>query len=306
MSNWFEKNAALKIGTRGSPLALAQAYELRERLAKAYGISQDRFDIVVMKTTGDQVQDRPLSEIGGKGLFTKELDQGLAEGAIHIAVHSMKDVPTILPDGMEISCILPREDVRDVLVSPFAKSIDDLPQGAVFGTSSLRRRAQLLSKRPDLEMVEFRGNVQTRLKKLQDGVAVATILARAGLNRLEQADLGATIPVDQLLPAVAQGAIGIQQKVDAALTEILAPIHDAASAKRIASERAFLRKLDGSCRTPIAALAELNGEQISFTGEVLSPDGKKVLRAQRTGGDPEALGLDAAEELLSRGAAGLF
>lgn len=306
MSNWFEKNAALKIGTRGSPLALAQAYELRERLAKAHGISQDRFDIVVMKTTGDQVQDRPLSEIGGKGLFTKELDQGLAEGAIHIAVHSMKDVPTILPDGMEISCILPREDVRDVLVSPFAKSIDDLPQGAVFGTSSLRRRAQLLSKRPDLEMVEFRGNVQTRLKKLQDGVAVATILARAGLNRLEQADLGATIPVDQLLPAVAQGAIGIQQKVDAALTEILAPIHDAASAKRIASERAFLRKLDGSCRTPIAALAELNGEQISFTGEVLSPDGKKVLRAQRTGGDPEALGLDAAEELLSRGAAGLF
>lgn len=305
-ANWFENNARLRIGTRGSPLALAQAYEVRDLLMAAHGLPEDRFAVTVLKTTGDAVQDRPLSEIGGKGLFTKELDLALMEDAIDIAVHSMKDVPTVLPGEMEISTVLPREDVRDVLVSPHYNAIDELPDGAVFGTSSLRRRAQLLSRRPDLQMVEFRGNVQTRLKKLDEGVAVATILARAGLNRLGQGDFGKTIPSDVLLPAVAQGAIGIQQRRDEMLVDALAPIHHADTKTRITAERAFLRKLDGSCRTPIAALAELEGGQISFKGEVLRPDGGQVLKAVRLGADAEAIGLDAAEELLSQGAASLF
>lgn len=305
-SDWFERNAVLRIGTRGSPLALAQAHEVRARLMAAHDMAEDRFAITVMKTTGDQVQDRPLSEIGGKGLFTKELDTGLSEGAIDIAVHSMKDVPTVLPGGMEISTLLPREDVRDVLVSPHIASLDDLPKGSVFGTSSLRRRAQLLSRRPDLKMVEFRGNVQTRLKKLEDGVAVATILARAGLNRLGQSKMGATIPETALLPAVAQGAVGIQHLQNDTLVELLAPIHDQTTQMRISAERAFLRVLDGSCRTPIAALAVLDQDQISFQGEVLRPDGSEVLRATRKGTNPTALGEDAAREVLAQGSATFF
>jgi len=265
-SDWFERNAVLRIGTRGSPLALAQAHEVRARLMAAHDMAEDRFAITVMKTTGDQVQDRPLSEIGGKGLFTKELDTGLSEGAIDIAVHSMKDVPTVLPGGMEISTLLPREDVRD----------------------------------------EFRGNVQTRLKKLEDGVAVATILARAGLNRLGQSKMGATIPETALLPAVAQGAVGIQHLQNDTLVELLAPIHDQTTQMRISAERAFLRVLDGSCRTPIAALAVLDQDQISFQGEVLRPDGSEVLRATRKGTNPTALGEDAAREVLAQGSATFF
>ncbi len=271
---------------------------------EAHGLPEDRFAITVLKTTGDAVQDRPLSEIGGKGLFTKELDVALVDDAIDIAVHSMKDVPTVLPPGMELSCILEREDVRDVLVSEYA-TVDDLPNGAVFGTSSIRRRAQLLSRRPDLKMVEFRGNVQTRLKKLADGVAVATILARAGLNRLDQ-DMGTTISTDTLLPAPAQGAVGIQQKTDDLLAEALSPIHCKITEIRVQTERAFLAKLDGSCRTPIAALATMEDGQISFKGQVLRPDGSEVLNAARTGNDPVAMGREAAEEVLSQGSASFF
>ena len=299
----------LRIGTRGSPLALAQAHEVQARLMAAHDLPENALEISVIKTTGDAIQSRPLSEIGGKGLFTKELETALDAGDLDIAVHSMKDVPTRLQDGHGVAAVLPREDVRDALVSHSFSAIGDIPKGAVFGTSSLRRRAQLLAVRPDLEMVEFRGNVQTRLKKLEDGVAVATLLARAGLNRLAREDLGVTVPVDELLPAIAQGAIGIEAlegRDD--LAAFLAPIHCAESAARITTERAFLRALDGSCRTPIAGLAEISAAGMEFRGEVLRPDGTERLFAARRGGiaDGEAMGRDAAEELLAQGSAAFF
>jgi hydroxymethylbilane synthase len=298
----------LRIGTRGSPLALAQAYMVRDALMATHGLSEAAFAITPLKTTGDTVQDRPLSEIGGKGLFTKELEVALRDDAIDIAVHSMKDVPTRLQDGHVISAVLPREDVRDVLVSRHFDSIDTLPHGAVFGTSSLRRRAQLLAMRPDLKMVDFRGNVQTRMQKLEDGIALATLLARAGLKRLEQPEIGFDVPTTTLLPAIAQGAVGIEQREDEDLARFLAPIHDEPSAKRITAERAFLRALDGSCRTPIAGLAELVDGQLHFNGEVLRPDGSQTLRAHRQAdaSDAQAMGIDAAQELLAQGSAEFF
>lgn len=275
----------------------------------AHGLTEDAFTIKVIKTTGDIVQNRPLSEIGGKGLFTKEIEEELLAGTIHIAVHSMKDVPTVLPDGLHISTVLPREDVRDAFISNTHSSISDLPQGALFGSSSLRRRAQLLAIRPDLKMVEFRGNVQTRLRKLDEGIATATLLARAGLQRLGRSDLGHNVPETVLLPAIAQGAIGIEQRqADDATTQMLLPIHDAPSETRIDAERAFLARLDGSCRTPIAGLAVLKTGQIEFIGEVLRPDGSEVVRTSRTGAisDAKLLGEDAAEELIGRGASEFF
>ncbi len=297
------------IGTRGSPLALAQAVETRARLMAAHGMAEEQFAIKVIKTTGDVVQDRPLSEIGGKGLFTKEIEEELLAGTIDIAVHSMKDVPTVLPDGLYISTVLPREAVCDAFISKDYASIEELPQGAVFGSSSLRRRAQLLAIRPDLQMVEFRGNVQTRLRKLDEGVAVATLLARAGLNRLEQTDLGADVPETTLLPAIAQGAVGIEQRMgDQATLDLLSPIHHAETAIRISAERAFLFTLDGSCRTPIAGLATLDGQSLHFTGEVLRPDGSEVVKTSRTGSidEAEAMGKEAGLELISNGASGFF
>ncbi|MEH6741569.1 MAG: hydroxymethylbilane synthase, partial [Sulfitobacter sp.] len=205
----------LMIGTRGSPLALAQAYETRERLAKAFDLPFEAFTIVVIKTTGDKIIDRPLKEIGGKGLFTREIEADMVAGKIDIAVHSMKDMPTLQPEGLILDTYLPREDVRDAFISPTASSLEELAAGTVVGTSSLRRRAQLMLKRPDLEVVEFRGNLQTRLKKLEDGVAAATFLAMAGLNRLGMDDVPKTaIETDVMLPAVAQGAIGIERRVE--------------------------------------------------------------------------------------------
>ena len=300
--------AVTRIGTRGSPLALAQAIEVRDKLMAAHDLPQGAFEITVIKTTGDAIQNRPLSEIGGKGLFTRELEIALDDGRIDIAVHSMKDVPTVLPDGHEISTILDRENVHDALVSATATGIDDLPQGAVFGTSSLRRRAQLLAHRPDLRMVDFRGNVQTRLKKLDDGIATATLLARAGLNRLDQPDLGHDIPTNVLLPAIAQGAVGIEHRSDTDLAAVLAPIHHADTATRITCERAFLRTLDGSCRTPIAGLATLADGVLHFQGEVLRPDGSQTLQSTRTGPatDAEHLGTDAAQQVLAQGSASFF
>ncbi|MEM7060248.1 MAG: hydroxymethylbilane synthase [Pseudomonadota bacterium] len=300
----------LKIGTRGSPLALAQAHETRDRLAAAHGLAENAFHVEVIKTTGDQVQDRALSEIGGKGLFTKEIEEALLDGRIDIAVHSMKDMPTVLPDGLCIDCLLPREDVRDAFVSHRFDRLGDLPDGTVVGSSSLRRRAQLLNRRPDLQVVEFRGNVQTRLRKLSDGVAEATFLAVAGLNRLGHADLAAkAIPVDQMLPAVAQGAIGIERREgDEATAELLAPINDSPTGHQLAAERAFLAGLDGSCRTPIAGLAELQGNDIWFRGEIIRPDGSESMGTERRGpvSDAAELGADAAVELRSRGGTGFF
>ena len=300
----------LKIGTRGSPLALAQAHETRDRLMAAHDLPEAAFEVVVIKTTGDQVQDRALAEIGGKGLFTKEIEEALLAGRIDIAVHSMKDMPTVLPDGLGISCLLPREDVRDAFVSQRHAAIGELPEGAVVGTSSLRRRAQLLNRRPDLGVVEFRGNVQTRLRKLADGVAEATFLAAAGLVRLGHGDLAArAIPVDEMLPAVAQGAIGVEARSgDDETVALLSAIHHGPTATQLAAERAFLAGLDGSCRTPIAGLAELASGTLKFRGEIIRPDGSERLATDRRGpaSDAAEMGADAAAELRRRGGAGFF
>ena len=230
----------LKIGTRGSPLALAQANETRDRLATAFDLPFESFSIVVIKTTGDRIIDRPLKEIGGKGLFTREIEDALLSGAIDIAVHSMKDMPVDQPGGLVLDTYLPREDPRDAFISLSGGALADLPQGAQVGTSSLRRKSQLLHRRPDLTIVEFRGNVQTRLAKLADGVAAATFLAMAGLNRLGADDVPrAPIPEGQMLPAVAQGAIGIERRGDdTATAEMLSAIHDADTGTRLAAERA--------------------------------------------------------------------
>jgi hydroxymethylbilane synthase len=300
----------LKIGTRGSPLALAQAHETRARLMAAHSLPEAAFEIVAIKTTGDRVTDRPLSEIGGKGLFTKEIEEALLAGGIDIAVHSMKDMPTVLPDGLAIVCLLAREDVRDAFVSLTHADLAAMPEGAVVGTSSLRRRAQLLHRRPDLRIVEFRGNVQTRLRKLADGVAEATFLACAGLHRLGQAGLiRAAISPDEMLPAVAQGAIGIEARLaDDAVATLLAPIHDLPTAARLAAERAFLAALDGSCQTPIGGLAEIEDAGLRLRGEIIRPDGSERLATERRGSlaDAAAMGADAAEELRSRAGPGFF
>lgn len=304
----------LKIGTRGSPLALAQAHETRDRLSAAFDLPQEAFEIVVIKTTGDNqaliAADRPLKEIGNKGLFTKEIEEAMLSGEIDIAVHSMKDMPVAQPDGLVLDCYLPREDVRDAFVSPSLSSIKELAPGAVVGTSSLRRRAQLLNRRPDLQVVEFRGNVQTRLKKLADGVADCTFLAMAGLNRLGMSEVPATgIDTGDMLPAVAQGAIGIERREgDSRAAEMLAAIHDLETAQRLAAERAFLAALDGSCETPIAGLAELDGTTLRLRGEVLRPDGSEALQDAQTCviEDGPELGREMATKLLEQAGDGFF
>lgn len=306
--------APLKIGTRGSPLALAQAHETRARLQAAFGLSEDCFEIVVIRTTGDDRSmidaDRPLKEIGNKGLFTREIEEALLSGGIDIAVHSMKDMPTEQPEGLVLDCYLPREDVRDAFVSPGLTSIHDLPKGAVVGTSSLRRRAQLLNRRPDLNVVEFRGNVQTRLKKLAVGVAEATFLAMAGLNRMNMTEVPKTaIATDDMLPAIAQGAIGIERRMDdARMAEMLAAIHDTPTGQRLAAERAFLAELDGSCETPIAGLAELDGDTLRLRGEILRPDGSTSHAGEVTGPVAEGpqMGRQLAQELKARAGEGFF
>lgn len=300
----------IRIGTRGSALALAQAHETRDRLMAAHGLAAKSFEIVVIKTTGDRVLDRPLKEIGGKGLFTREIEDALLAGEIDIAVHSMKDMPTIQPEGLVIDCYLPREDVRDAFVSARFAAISELPQGAVVGSSSLRRRAQLAARRPDLNLVEFRGNVQTRLKKLEEGVAVATFLAMAGLTRLGMLHVarGAVDP-DEMLPAVAQGCIGVERRADdARIAALLAAISDRDSALRVTAERAFLARLDGSCQTPIAGLAELDGDRLRLRGEILRPDGSEVIAGERIGPASEgaAMGTELAEELRGRAPADFF
>lgn len=300
----------LRIGTRGSPLALAQAHETRARLMAAFGLPEAAFAIVVIKVTGDAVQDRPLKEIGGKGLFTREIEEALLDGSIDIAVHSMKDMPVEQPGGLVLDAYLPREDVRDAFVSLAPGGLADLPAGAVVGTSSLRRRAQLMARRPDLRVVEFRGNVQTRLRKLSEGVAEATFLAMAGLNRLGMADVPRVpIAVDDMLPAVAQGAIGIERRADDLRAgEMLAAVHDGPTGRRLAAERAFLAGLDGSCQTPIGGLAELDGGSLRLRGEILKTDGTKVLADDMGGAveDGAEMGRAMARRLLERAGPGFF
>ncbi len=299
-----------RIGTRGSPLALAQAHETRDRLGAAFGLPQEAFEIVVIKVTGDAVQDRPLKEIGGKGLFTREIEDALLDGSIDIAVHSMKDMPVEQPEGLILDTYLPREDVRDAFVSLGGGALADLAQGAVVGTSSLRRKAQLLARRPDLQIVEFRGNVQTRLRKLSEGVAEATFLAMAGLNRLGMADVPRhAIEPEDILPAVAQGAIGIERRVnDSRAASMLEAIHHRPTGQRLAAERAFLAALDGSCQTPIAGLAELDGGNLRLRGEILRVDGSEVISDDQTAAieDGAELGREMARKMLEKAGPGFF
>ena len=299
-----------RIGTRGSPLALAQAHETRARLSKAFDLPEEAFEIVVIKTTGDKVLDRPLKEIGGKGLFTREIEDDMLAGKIDIAVHSMKDMPVDQPVGLLLDTYLPREDVRDAFVAPGGGTLAGLEAGTKVGTSSLRRKAQLLNRRPDLDVVEFRGNVQTRLKKLEDGVAACTFLAMAGLNRLGMAHVvSSAIETEEMLPAVAQGAIGIERRGDdMRAAAMLEAIHDGPTGQRLAAERAFLAALDGSCETPIAALAELDGGSLRLRGEILRTDGSEALADEQTGATEDApeMARAMAAGLLDKAGDGFF
>lgn len=300
----------LRIGTRGSPLALAQAEETRRRLAAADPVlaAPDAVEIVVIRTSGDKIQDRTLAEIGGKGLFVKEIDEALLEKRIDLAVHSMKDLPTWLPPGVALAAVLPREDPRDALFAREGGSLATLPAGAVVGTASLRRQAQVLLARPDLKVVPIRGNVGTRLAKLAEGQVDATLLAVAGLNRLGQSGaITAPLAPEEMLPAVAQGAIAIEARAgDTKVLDWLASLNHGESERRTAAERACLEVLDGSCRTPIAAYAELDAQADSLwlRALVALPDGSVSHRAERRGAVAEALALgrEAGEEL--RAAAG--
>lgn len=296
----------LRIGTRGSPLAMAQAYETRERLLTLH--ADLSIQIVEIKTTGDQVLDRRLSEIGGKGLFTKELDQALLENRCDIGVHSMKDMETVIDERISICAVLPREDVRDALICESVSRLSDLPSGARVGTSSLRRQAQILALRPDLNVVSFRGNVQTRLKKLEAQEADATMLAMAGLNRLSMSDTRIhALEPENMLPAVAQGAIAITRRKDDEQTSLwVDPLNDETAALRVTMERAFLETLEGSCRTPIAGLAVIKEEEVWFRGLTARPDGTGLLSVERRGpiAEAEMLGRDAGHELLPKMDAG--
>ena len=292
----------VRIGTRGSPLALAQAHLVRGLLMAAHGLPEERFTICIIKTAGDQILDRPLSEVGGKGLFTKEIEDALTARTIDLAVHSAKDMSTKLPDGLAIGAVLDREDVRDAFISLKFGSLADLPSGAVVGTSSLRRQAQIKRIRPDLQVVGFRGNVQTRLAKLEAGVADATFLAVAGLKRLGQAErITRMVPVEEMLPAVAQAAIAIEIRAEDTTTrELVAKLDHGPTAICLEAERAFLGRLDGSCRTPIAGHALVANGRLGLTGQVLLPDGSKAYSASKHGNakDAQAIGLECAEELL--------
>ncbi|CAN6866188.1 unnamed protein product [Brassica oleracea] len=310
------RTAIIRIGTRGSPLALAQAYETRAKLqAKHPELTEDgAIHIEIIKTTGDKILSQPLADIGGKGLFTKEIDEALINGHIDIAVHSMKDVPTYLPEKTVLTCNLVREDVRDAFICLTAASLAELPAGSVVGTASLRRKSQILHKYPSLSVEEnFRGNVQTRLSKLQGGKVHATLLALAGLKRLSMTENVASIlSLDEMLPAVAQGAIGIACRTDDdKMANYLASLNHEETRLAVACERAFLETLDGSCRTPIAGYAAKDEEgNCYFRGLVASPDGTKVLETSRKGPyvfeDMVKMGKDAGQELLSRAGPGFF
>jgi len=297
----------LKIGTRGSPLALAQARETQGRLMVVMGLPESAFEIVPIKTTGDMVKDRPLADVGGKGLFTKEIEEALLAGTIDLAVHSMKDMPSHLPAGLEIGAILPREDARDAFISFAAKGLGGLPPAAVLGSSSVRRTAQALRLRPDLSSVPFRGNVETRLQKLRDGVADATFLAAAGLKRLGlESRITALVEVEHMLPAPAQGAIGIEiSSANARMREVVARIDHEESRLAVECERAFMAALDGSCRTPIAAYATISGDRVFLRGEALTLDGKHhfPVAATATIGDRVKLGRELGEQVRENGGA---
>ena len=304
------RSAPLVIGTRGSPLALAQAREVRERLAAAHALAAERIELEVIRTTGDTIRDRPLTEVGGKGLFTKEIEEALIAGAIDLAVHSAKDMPTFLPPQLRIGAVLEREDARDVFISPKAKALAELPHGARVGTASLRRQALVKRLRPDLAVVPLRGNVETRLRKLAAGEVDAIVLALAGLKRLGLADAAtAVLSVDEFLPAVGQGIIAIEARADDEQTlDLVRAVSHSATAAALIAERAFLAVLEGSCRTPIAGHAAVAAGRLAFRGLVAKPDGSEVLEAQRHGAAVVAvrLGAEAGRELKLRAGADFF
>ncbi|WP_275785614.1 hydroxymethylbilane synthase [Pararhizobium gei] len=290
-----------RIGTRGSPLALAQAHETRDRLIAAHGLPSEMFEIVVLSTMGDRITDRSLSEIGGKGLFTQELEDMLISGGLDFAVHSSKDMPTKLPTGLFLSAYLPREDARDAFIGRTAKKLMDLPRGATIGSSSLRRQALIKRLRPDINVVTYRGLVDTRLRKLAEGQVDATLLAFAGLKRLGKADVPTEIlDPDLFPPAPAQGAICIESRVaDDRINSLLEAINDPRTHETVTCERAFLAALDGSCRTPIAGYALSDGETIRFTGMILTPDGSDYFRVSAEGKstETEKIGTKAGEDI---------
>ena len=305
-----QSSPILRIGSRGSPLALVQAREVLRRLSAACGLPAERIEIKVIRTTGDAIQDRPLAEAGGKGLFTKEIEEALLAGAIDLAVHSSKDMPTVLPPGLVLSAFLPREDARDAFIGRTAKTLGDLPTGAVVGTASLRRQALVKRLRPDLRIVPLRGNVETRLRKLEAGDADATILAVAGLKRLGLISAAtAILEIDEFLPAVGQGAIGIETRAaDDVTRELVSKINDPDTATALAAERAFLAELDGSCRTPIGGHARVADGVVRFRGIIVRPDGSEAFEVLREGQaeDAAALGADAGRELRRSARADFF
>jgi hydroxymethylbilane synthase len=300
----------LKIGTRGSALALAQANETRTRLMAAHGLPEEAFAIMPISTSGDRIQDRPLAEVGGKGLFTKELEDALFDGRIDIAVHSSKDMPTFLPDGLALIAFLERADPRDAFVGRTAPTLEGLHKDAVVGSSSLRRQALIRRLRPDIEIVNFRGNVPTRLAKLDGGQVDATLLAAAGLSRSGLAGrITEMLDPEKFPPAPGQGAICIEARIDnRRIAEMIAPIHDRPTGQALACERGFLAVLDGSCRTPIAGLARIDGERLDFHGMVLTPDGRECHEISRTGStaDAETIGREAGAAIRGKAGARFF
>ena len=290
-----------RIGTRGSPLALAQAHETRDRLMAAHGLPAEMFEIVVLSTMGDRITDRSLSEIGGKGLFTQELEDMLISGGLDFAVHSSKDMPTKLPTGLFLSAYLPREDARDAFVGRTAAKLLDLPQGATIGSSSLRRQALIKRLRPDINVITYRGLVDTRLRKLAEGQVDATLLAFAGLKRLGKDDVPTELlDPETFPPAPAQGAICIESRLgDAKVNALLEAVNDIRTHEAVTCERAFLATLDGSCRTPIAGYAVSDGDTVRFSGMVLTPDGSEYFRVSTEGkaSEAELLGAKAGDDI---------
>jgi hydroxymethylbilane synthase len=303
--------ALLRIGTRASPLALIQANIVRQQLAQAHPALADpaAIEVVPMRTTGDRIQDRTLSEAGGKGLFTKEIEEALLAGTVDLAVHSMKDMPTRLPPGLVLGCFLERADPRDALICDQAKTLAELKPGTLVGTASLRRAALVLHARPDLRVTPLRGNVDTRLRKLNDGVVQATLLACAGLDRLGKIGVGHPLSPEEMLPAVGQGAICVEHREDDdRIAAWLEPLNHFPTAQCVLAEHALLAVLDGSCRTPIGGFAELDGKDLRLRALIAKPDGSALYFTERRGplGDSVTMGIDAAEELKRRGGGDFF
>ncbi len=306
----MQSSPLLTIGSRGSALALVQARLVQRRLAALHGVPEARIAIRTITTSGDRLKDAPLSEVGGKGLFSKEIEAALSAGEIDLGVHSAKDMATSLPQGLVLAAFLEREDIRDAFISVKVKSLDELPKGAKLGSSSLRRSSQMLARRPDLAIVPFRGNVDTRLRKLAEGVADATLLAVAGLKRLgRDSEITQYLDAEAFPPAPAQGAIGLEiREADRRTADLIAPLDHGPTHTAVRAERALLRALDGSCRTAIGALSRLEGGSLRLMGEILSPDGRIAIRDELSGkaDEPERIGHELGQILRDKAGSDFF